>query len=76
MRCGSFRRRAIASGATTSGGETMAPSTKPTLHGMPRSSCAAMATSTVVKITQPMASSAIGRRLCLNSRQLIATPAE
>ena len=76
MRCGSFSLLAMASGATTSGGETMAPSTKPTPHGNPSTQCAAAATSTVVKMTQPMASSAMGRRLALNSRQLIETPAE
>ena len=66
----------MASGATASGGATMAPSTKPTASGMPRSQCAAAATAAVVKTTQPKANSAIGRRLKLNSRQLMATPAE
>ncbi len=40
-------RRAIASGATTSGGATIAPSTKPTAHGRPSSQCAAAATAQV-----------------------------
>ena len=35
MRRGRPSLRAIASGATTSGGATMAPSRKPTLHGSP-----------------------------------------
>ena len=67
---------AIANGATTSGGETMAPSTKPTPQGSPSSQCVAAATAQVVKMTQPMASRVIGRRLNLNSRQLMETPAE
>ena len=76
MRCGRCSRLAMASGATTSGGETMAPSTKPMPQGRPSSQCVAAATAQVVKITQPMASSVIGRRLDLNSRQLMETPAE
>ena len=35
MRWGSFNRLAMASGATTSGGDTIAPRTNPTLHGSP-----------------------------------------
>ena len=66
----------MASGATASGGATMAPSTKPTASGMWSSQCAAAATAQVVKTTQPKANSAIGRRLKRNSRQLMATPAE
>ena len=34
----------IDSGATASGGDTMAPSTKPTAHGIPSRKCAAAAT--------------------------------
>ncbi len=55
----------MASGATTSGGATMAPSTKATAHGMPSSQCAAAATAQVVNTTAPKASSVIGRRLKL-----------
>ena len=66
----------MASGATTSGGETMAPSTNATGQARSSSQCATAATATVVNATQPIAKSAIGRRLNLNSRQLIATPAE
>ena len=69
-------RRAIASGATTSGGATMAPSRKPTAQGKPSRQCTAAATAQVVNTTQPKASSTIGRRLKRNSRQLMATPAE
>ena len=54
-----------------SGGEMMAPSTKPTDHGRFISQCAAAATTTVVKATPPMERSPIGRRLKRNSRQLI-----
>jgi len=64
------------SGATTSGGDTMAPSTKPTASGIPSSQCATAATAQVVKTTQPTASSVIGRKLKRNSRQLMATPVE
>ncbi len=76
MRRGICMRRAIESGATASGGDTIAPSTKPTAHGRPSSQWAAAATATVVKTTQPTASSEIGRRLKRNSRQLIATADE
>ena len=54
----------------------MAPSTKPTAQGKPRSQCVAAATATVVKATRPPANSTIGRRLKRNSRQLIATADE
>src|SRR5688500_12522093 len=56
MRVGTPSRRAIASGATTSGGETMAPSTNATAHGSPISQCAAAATTNVANTTQPTAS--------------------
>src|SRR6188472_1900829 len=72
-RRGSPKRRAMASGATTSGGATMAPSTKATASGMPSSQCAAAVTAQVVNTTQPNANSVIGRRLKRNSRQLMAT---
>ena len=42
-------RRAIESGATASGGETMAPSTKPTGQAKPNNQWVAAATATVVK---------------------------
>ena len=70
MRC------AIASGATASGGDTMAPNTKPTAQGKPNRKCVAAATATVVNTTQPIASSAIGRRLKRNSFQLIFTASQ
>ncbi len=76
MRRGSCSLRAIDSGATASGGEMMAPSTKPTGHGSPSSQWVAAAAASVVNTTQPMASSEIGRRLKRNSRQLIATADE
>ena len=76
MRLGSCILRAIESGATASGGETMAPSTKPTGQARPSSQWVAAATATVVNTTQPTASSEIGRRLKRNSRQLIATADE
>ena len=76
MRLGICIRRATDNGATASGGETIAPSTKPTAHGKPRSQWVAAATAIVVKTTQPTASSPIGRRLNRNSRQLIATADE
>ena len=70
MRC------AIASGATASGGETMAPRTKPTAQGKPRSQWVAAAMAIVVNTTQPIARSAIGRRLKRNSFQLIFTASQ
>ena len=76
MRRGSCIRRRIDSGATASGGETIAPSTKPTGHGRPRSQWVAAATATVVNTTHPTARSEIGRRLKRNSFQLIDTAAE
>ncbi len=75
-RRGNCMRRAIDSGATASGGETIAPSTNATGHGKLSSQCIAAAVATAVNSTQPTASSAIGRRLKLNSRQLIATEDE
>jgi hypothetical protein len=54
----------------------MAPSTKATAHGSPRSQWAAAATAQAVKMTHPIANKAMGLRLKRNSRQLIATPAE
>ena len=68
--------RAIDSGATASGGETMAPSTNATGHDSPSIQCAAAAATIVVNTTPPTASRVIGRRLKWNSRQLIATADE
>ena len=76
IRLGICIRRATDKGATASGGETMAPSTKPTAQGNPSSQWVAAATAAAVKRTQPMARSAIGRRLNRNSFQLIATADE
>ncbi len=73
MRLGSCIRRAIESGARASGGDTMAPITKPTGQGSPNSQCVPAATATVVNTTHPTASNEMGRRLKRNSRQLIAT---
>ena len=76
MRRGICSLRAIESGATASGGETIAPNTKPAGQGSPSMKCAAAAVATVVNTTQPTANSPIGRRLKRNSRQLIATAEE
>ena len=73
MRRGIRKRRAMESGATASGGDTMAPTTKPIGSGNPRSQCSAAATASAEKITQPTARRMMGRRLKRNSRQLIAT---
>src|ERR1700761_1930868 len=75
-RLGIRNRRAIESGATASGGDTIAPSTKPTDHGRPINQFAAAATTAVVKTTHPTARAEIGRKLNRNSRQLMATAAE
>ena len=66
-------RRAIDKGAMASGGETIAPSTKPTDQGMPSNQCVAAAAVMVVKPTEPTASNPMGRRLKRNSSQLICT---
>ena len=71
---GSPSLRAIASGATTSGGATMAER-EADAHGS-RSDSVAAATAKAVKITQPTDSRMMGRKLYLNSRQLMATLAE
>jgi hypothetical protein len=76
MRFGKFILCAIDKGATGSGGETKAPKTKPTGHEKPSSQRLTAATTTVVNTTQPIASSDIGRKLNLNSRQLMATADE
>src|SRR5260221_5091546 len=76
IRLGSCILRAMDNGATASGGETIAPNTKPTGQEKPNSQCVAAAAAIVVNRTQPTASSEIGRRLNRNSRQLIATAEE
>ena len=73
MRLGSFSRLAIESGATASGGATIAPRRKPIGQGKDKTNRAATATATVVNTTHPNASKVIGRRLNRNSRQLIET---
>ena len=75
-RLGSCIRRAIDSGATGSGGETMAPRTQPTGHEKPSTQWLAAAVTMVVKSTQPTASKEMGRRLNLNALQLISTADE
>lgn len=52
----------MASVATASVGERIAPSTKPSASGNPISQWAAYPTHTVVKMTSPIASSKIGSR--------------
>ena len=54
----------------------MAPRTKPTAQGKPNSQWVAAATAIVVNTTQPIARSAIGRRLKRNSFQLIFTASQ
>jgi len=54
----------------------MAPIRNPTFHGSPIRKCVAAATAKAVNNTQPTANRMIGRKLNLNSRQLIATLAE
>ena len=76
MRRGSCILRAIARGATASGGETMAPARKPIGQEKPNSQRVATATARVVNTTPPNASKEMGRRLKRNSRQFIATADE
>ena len=76
MRLGTAKRRAIAIGATASGGDTTAPSTKPTAQGTPSAACITAAVTSAVKITQPTASERMGCRFCLKPRQLMPTPDE
>ena len=76
MRLGTAKRRAMAMGATASGGDTTAPSTKPTAQGTPSTACITAAVTRAVKITQPTASERMGRRFCLKPRQLMPTPEE
>lgn len=67
-------RRSSAIGATASGGETIAPSTKPTAQERPSTKWEMAATAAAVTRTQPIASSRMGRRLARNPRQLMPTP--
>ena len=76
IRLGTESRRAIAMGATASGGETTAPSTNATAHGQCSSQCVAAATAVAVNSTQPTASSMMARRFFLKPRQLMPTPDE
>ena len=72
MRRGIEMRSKIASAATASGGETIAPSVNASGHVKPGMiACTATATTTVVKMTKPKASSEIGRQLRLNSSQSV-----
>jgi len=57
---GSCILRAIDSGASASGGETIAPRNEPHGQDRPRIQCAAAAAVMVVKATKPMASSEMG----------------
>jgi hypothetical protein len=75
-RRGTGRRCVTAVAATASGGETIAPSTNAAAHGRSGTiQCATAATAQVVNSTSPMASSEIGRRLALKSRQLVSSAA-
>jgi hypothetical protein len=66
----------IAVAATASGGDTIAPSANAAAHGIPGTApCATSATAQVVSSTSPVASSEIGRRLALKSRQLVSSAA-
>ena len=56
VRRGSPSRRAIAIGATSSGGEMMAPSTKPPAQSQPSRKWTTAAIATVVNVTPPTAS--------------------
>src|ERR1700678_36004 len=75
-RLGTRSLRAIAIGATASGGDTIAPKTNPTGQGRPNRRWVAVAVAAVVNRTEPTASNEMGRRLKRNSRQLIATAEE
>ena len=76
MRRGTGMRSKIASAATASGGETIAPSVNASGHPKPGiTACTATATTTVVKTTRPKASSEIGRQLRLSSIQSVAQAA-
>ena len=72
-RCGIPSRSAMATDATASVGETMAPRVNATAHGNPGSAAWATApTASVVANTRPTASSPIGRRLALKSRHEVS----
>ena len=74
MRAGTEWRFAIAMGATASGGDTTAPSTKPTAQGRPSSAWLIQATAAAVRTTRPTANCRMGPRLNLKPRQLMPTP--
>ena len=76
MRRGICIRRAMDNGATASGGETIAPTVKPTGQDSCSHRWQAAATSTVVNSTQPTASSEMPPRLARKSFQLMATAAQ
>ncbi len=63
VRRGMPSRRAIAIGATSSGGEMMAPSTKPIDQSQSSRKCTTAATAIVVKVTPPKASRLMERML-------------
>src|SRR3954452_7507797 len=67
-RRGAPMREAIAVAATASVGATIAPSVKATGHDRPTISWATSATPSIVKSTQPTASSEMGLRLAWRSR--------
>jgi hypothetical protein len=76
VRRGSPIRRATAVAATASGGATTAPSAKVAASGTSGSSmCSPYPTQTVVKMTSPIASSRIGRRLNRNAGTEVSTAA-
>src|SRR5579863_3837991 len=73
MRRGTGMRSKIASAATASGGDTIAPNVNANGQLKPgMTACTATATTTVVKMTSPKASSDIGRQLRLSSSQSVA----
>ena len=76
MRRGICIFRARESGATASGGDTMAPSTNPSGHDRRKIQWAAAAVASVVNATQPTANREMGRKLKRNSRQSMAIAEE
>ena len=61
--------------ATASGGEIMAPKTKPTASGKPASQWNRKAVAVIVTRTKPMARSRMGRKFARKSRQVVYTAA-
>ena len=76
IRRGSPRRPATAVAATGSGGDTIAPSTTATAHGIPSTEWASSATAAVVTSTSPTASRPIGRRLARSCRRSMCSAAQ